>query len=277
MGSSKGKVHGILFAALCATALAASLAGCATGSGERTVVVSEGGASPTITVTANSEVSVVPDKAEVGIALTSQAATAMDAQEQNTAGVSAVIDALEALGIDEKSINDDEDAFMELRMIYYLSRLSGFDLVENKALTANEVFTMGTRNAARSLGYEGMLGALLPGMKADVVLLDLKEIEHKPVVVPGADPAQTMIHRAFGRHVTDVFVNGVHVVENGKSTLIDEEALYKEVADFAAKPQSEERKAHAANMMKLKPYMQAWYKDMDDFERKPYYLVNSKV
>ena len=117
MGSSKGKVHGILFAALCATALAASLAGCATGSGERTVVVSEGGASPTITVTANSEVSVVPDKAEVGIALTSQAATAMDAQEQNTAGASAVIDALEALGIDEKSIQTT-DVYLNPRYDY---------------------------------------------------------------------------------------------------------------------------------------------------------------
>lgn len=182
-----------------------------------------------------------------------------------------------ALGIDEKSINDDEDAFMELRMIYYLSRLSGFDLTENKALTANEVFAMGTRNAARTLGFEGMLGALLPGMKADVLVLDLREIEQRPTVVADADPAQTMIHRAFGRHVTDVFVNGQRVIAGGKCTTIDEEALYKEVADFAKQPQPEARRAYAANMAKLKPYMQAWYKDMDDFERKPYYLVNSKV
>lgn len=182
-----------------------------------------------------------------------------------------------ALGIDEKSINDDEDAFMELRMIYYLSRLSGFDLQNNKALSANEVFAMGTRNAARSLGLTGKVGALLPGMKADVVLIDLKEIEHKPCVVPGAEPAKTMIHRVLGRHVTDVFVNGVRVIANKTCTTIDEEALYKEVADFVTKPQSEERRRYAENMQKLKPYMQAWYKDMDDFERVPYYLVNSKI
>ena len=181
-----------------------------------------------------------------------------------------------ALGIDEKGINDDEDPFMELRMIYYLSRLSGFDLVENKALTANEVFAMGTKNAAKSLGLQGKVGALAPGMLADVVLLDLEEIEHKPCVVPGADPAQTMIHRALGRFVSHVFVNGVHVISHGKCQTIDEEALYDEIRRFAQKEQPEGARRYAENMQKLKPYMQAWYKNMDDFERQPYYLVNSR-
>ena len=57
-----------------------------------------------------------------------------------------------ALGLDEKSINDDEDVFMELRMIYYLSRVSGFDLAGTPALTPAQVFRMGTVNAAKSVG-----------------------------------------------------------------------------------------------------------------------------
>ena len=181
-----------------------------------------------------------------------------------------------ALGIDEKGINDDEDPFMELRMIYYLSRLSGFDLENNQALGANEVFAMGTRNAARTLGLQGVVGALLPGMKADVVLLDLREIEEKPCVVPGADPAKTMMHRALGRFVTDVLVNGVPVVRGGKCTTIDVDALYREVRECAAKGQSPQAAEYARNMQKLKPYMQAWYRNMDDFTREPYYLVNTR-
>ena len=79
------------------------LAGCA-GAGERTVVVSDAAATPTITVNATSDVKVVPDKAQVGVAVTTQAATAAETQEQNAADINAVIDALKALGIDEKSI-----------------------------------------------------------------------------------------------------------------------------------------------------------------------------
>ena len=182
-----------------------------------------------------------------------------------------------ALGIDEKGINDDEDPFMELRMIYYLSRLSGFDLTENRALTADEVFAMGTGNAARTLGLGGLVGALRPGMKADVILLDLREIEEDPCLVPEADPAKTMIHRALGRYVTDVFVNGRPVIRDGRCQTIDTEALYREVREFVARGQDEKSRAYAANMQKLKPYMQAWYRGMDDFVRSPYYLVNSRT
>ena len=60
-----------------------------------------------------------------------------------------------ALGLDEKSINDDEDVFMEMRMIFYLSRVSGFDLANTPALTPAEVFRMGTLNTAKSLGMQG--------------------------------------------------------------------------------------------------------------------------
>lgn len=181
-----------------------------------------------------------------------------------------------ALGIDEKGINDDEDPFMELRMIAYLSRLSGFDLEYNQPLSPWEVYAMGTRNAARTLGLADVTGALTPGMRADAVLLDLGEIENAPCLVPEADPARTMLHRALGRFVTDVFVDGVRVVKDRRCTTIDEEALYAEVRDFARRGQTETQRRYAENMGRLKPYMQAWYQGMDDFPREPYYLVNSR-
>ncbi len=181
-----------------------------------------------------------------------------------------------ALGIDEKGINDDEDAFMELRMIYYLSRLSGFDLENNKALTPNEVMMMGTRNAARSLGLQEKVGALMPGMQADIILVELNGIENNPCVVPDAYPVQTLIHRAQGRFVSDVFVNGVPIMQDKKCQTIDEDALFAEVRGFVQRNIPENSRAFAQNMQKLKPYMQRWYENMDDFERVPYYLVNTR-
>ena len=181
-----------------------------------------------------------------------------------------------ALGLDEKSINDDEDVFMELRMIYYLSRISGFDLAGTPALTPAQVFRMGTVNAAKSIGMQGKLGMIKPGMLADLTVIDLDEIENKPCVVPGADPAKTLIHRAMGRFVTDVFVNGEHVIADRKCTTIDTEALYREVREFTAKGIPEEKRRYAEKMQQLKPYMQAWCTPMQEWERDPFYLVNSR-
>lgn len=182
-----------------------------------------------------------------------------------------------ALGIDEKGINDDEDPFMELRMIYYVSRVSGFDLEHNQALTANEVFEMGARNAARTIGFGGRLGAVAPGMKADLILLDLTEIEKKPCVAETADPTETLMHRALGRFVTDVFVNGRPVIRNKACTTIDVDALYREVRDFVAREPDKAQQHYAAQMRRLQPYVQAWYRGMDNFPRQPYYPVNSRI
>lgn len=79
-----------------------ALSGCA--AGERTVVVSDAAAAPTITVSAESAIQVVPDKAEIGVAVTTQAATAAETQEQNEADVNAVIEALKEQGVAETSI-----------------------------------------------------------------------------------------------------------------------------------------------------------------------------
>ena len=181
-----------------------------------------------------------------------------------------------ALGLDEKSINDDEDVFMEMRVIYYLSRLSGFDLANTPALNGAEVFRMGTVNAAKSVGMQGLIGAIRPGMLADVIVMDLDEVENKPCVAPGADPLKTLIHRAMGRFVTDVFVDGRRVIADGKCTTIDTEALYREVRDFVSKGLPEEKRRYAEKMAQLKPYMQAWCTPMQDWTRDPYYLVNSR-
>ncbi len=90
--------------ASCTLLLAALLAGCNSGASEKTVVVPEGESTPTITVTASSEVKVVPDKAEIGLSVVTQAATAEATQDANATSVNAVIDALKGLGVDEKSV-----------------------------------------------------------------------------------------------------------------------------------------------------------------------------
>ena len=72
-------------------------------------------------------------------------------------------------------------------------------------------------------------------------------------MVPGADPTQTLIHRAMGRFVSDVFVNGAWVIKDKKCTTIDVEALYREVRDFVQKERPEKSRRHTAKAAGQQP------------------------
>jgi len=181
-----------------------------------------------------------------------------------------------ALGIDDKSINDDEDIIMELRMIHRLHRVSGFDLANTPALNAFDVLKMGTTNAARVCGFEGELGALKPGMKADAILVDLHEIMEDPWISPNLNIAEVFLHRAKGVHVNTVIVGGKVVMEDGKFLTVDVGELYKEVREQAERGISPQQRQFAETFQKIKPYYHKWYQGWEKLNFKPFYVMNSR-
>lgn len=126
-----------------------ALAGCA--AGERTVVVSDGAAAPTITVNANSEVKVVPDKAQIGVAVTTQAATAAETQTQNAEDINAVTEALKALGIDEKSI---QTTYTYLNPRYDYSNSYTYGPATDTEIADDALDTEETESFTNIIGYE---------------------------------------------------------------------------------------------------------------------------
>ena len=181
-----------------------------------------------------------------------------------------------ALGIDDKGINDDEDAIMELRMMYYLHRVPGFDLANTPALDAFEILKMGTTNAARVCGFQGEVGALKPGLKADAILVDLEEIMDDPFMSLDLNIAEIFIHRAKGIHVNTVIVGGRVVMEDRKFLTLDVQQLYEEVRRQARQGVSPEQRNFAEKLQELKPYYQKWYKGWEELDYKPYYVMNSR-
>jgi 5-methylthioadenosine/S-adenosylhomocysteine deaminase len=181
-----------------------------------------------------------------------------------------------ALGIDDKGINDDEDAIMELRMIHRLHRISGFDLGSTPPLSGSEVLRMGTVNAARVCGFQGEIGALLPGMKADMILLDLEEMMNDPYMSPVLPIEEVFIHRAKGSHVDTVIVGGQVVMENREIRTVDVAALYAEVRQQASRGITREQRELAETLQRIKPYYQKWYEGWTDYEYQPFYTLNSR-
>lgn len=181
-----------------------------------------------------------------------------------------------ALGIDDKAINDDEDAIMELRLIHRLHRVPGFDLSGSPALNAFDVLRMGTLNSARVCGFGGQVGELKPGMSADAILIDLEEIANEPWLSDQVDMAEAVIHRGKGSQVNTAVVGGQVVMKDRQILSIDVPALYEEVRRQAAKGIGREQREFAETLRKIKPYYQKWYEGWTDYDYRPFYSMNSR-
>lgn len=181
-----------------------------------------------------------------------------------------------ALGLDEKTFNGDDDAISELRMIFCLHRLSGYELDQTPALSPYEILAMGTNNAARVLGLENKVGRLAVGMKADLITVDTEVIMNDPWTFPDIDPGTAFIHRARGAHVQNVMINGTLVMKDRQSTTMDIDALYHEIRTAANKGLTPEEKRFADFLAEIKPYEQRWYAHKTDFPKEPFYHVNAR-
>jgi cytosine/adenosine deaminase-related metal-dependent hydrolase len=181
-----------------------------------------------------------------------------------------------AMGLDDKTINDDEDAVMELRMVHKVHRLDTYELT-SPPLSAYEALEIATRNGARACGFAGEAGALLPGMKGDAILVDLERVANDPWLAPEFDIVEAFVERAMGSDVATVVVGGRVVIEDRRPLTIDVEALYREIRQFCAKGLTPEHRARADLLREIKPYAQKWYAGWHEgMVEAPFYRANSR-
>jgi len=180
-----------------------------------------------------------------------------------------------AMGMDDKTINDDEDAVMEVRMLHKLHRLHTFELTA-PALDAYDALETATVNGARVCGFEGEIGTLVPGRKADAILVDLARVERDPWIDPRLDPIEAFVQRALGEDVRTVVIGGEIVMEERRMRTIDADAVFREVREYCSRPLPPEQAEQAAMLARIKPYAQAWYAGWHvGMVASPYYAVNS--
>jgi 5-methylthioadenosine/S-adenosylhomocysteine deaminase len=132
-----------------------------------------------------------------------------------TAGMMAPICALEAAGAVITLATDTKsgDLFECMRWAIAVARLRG----AGYALTARAALRWATANGALALGLAGQVGALAPGMKADLVVLDARAPNLRPIV----DGVGVIVHSGVGANVEAVLVDGHVVLEGGRPTRFD--------------------------------------------------------
>src|SRR5262245_24395924 len=129
------------------------------------------------------------------------------------------------LGTDGGCTNNRLSVFEEMRMASLLQRVR---LLDGTALDAATAFALGTRSGAALLGLEA--GVIAAGQLADLVAVDLGH----PSLHPPSDLVKTIVYAMSPQAVTDVWVHGRRVVEAGRLTTIDVDALLARVRALTA-------------------------------------------
>lgn len=119
-----------------------------------------------------------------------------------------------ALGTDGCASNDDLDILGEMRTAALIAKGISKDAC---ALPSTQVLKMATLNGAKALGIDHVTGSLVAGKAADIVAIDLSELETQPIY----NPLSQLIYAVNRSKVTDVWVAGRHLLKSRTLTSLD--------------------------------------------------------
>jgi 5-methylthioadenosine/S-adenosylhomocysteine deaminase len=125
------------------------------------------------------------------------------------------------LGTDGNISNNSLDMFELMKFASLLQKVKRYDAA---ALSAPETLRMATIEGAKLLGLDAEIGSIEPSRKADLVLVDLHQPNLMPIVWDDGDPnvLWNLVYAARASNVNTVFVDGVMVIQNGRSTQVNE-------------------------------------------------------
>lgn len=176
------------------------------------------------------------------------------------------------LGIDSHALNDDDDFLQEMRLCRNLHRPPGLETPE---LSVGQVLHLATLGAAKAALWEGSLGSLEPGKRADAVLVNLDRIL-APYLSPAIGLWETFLHRGKRSDVDTVIINGEVVVRQGRAEGFDREKIAAELGQAleqgAAAPSLARQRRLAEELRQhVRAFYQAWHQGFGE----PHYRHNS--
>jgi 5-methylthioadenosine/S-adenosylhomocysteine deaminase len=126
------------------------------------------------------------------------------------------------IGTDGANCSDNLNMYEAMRLASFVSKAQRPDV--ERWVTTDEVVLAATEGSARALDFEGKLGRLAPGYKADIVFLDLGHINWMPF----NDPTNQLVHVEEGGAVTHVMIGGRMIVQDRRLTTVDMAGLARD-------------------------------------------------
>ncbi|MBX9910517.1 MAG: amidohydrolase family protein [Beijerinckiaceae bacterium] len=160
-----------------------------------------------------------------------------------------------AIGIDEAGINDDRDMLQEMRLVLRAHREPGIDAPHPSPA---QVLRMATQAGARTTPFAGRIGALRPGMAADLVLFDWRAVTYpyQDEALPFID---VLVQRAKSGAVDSVMIGGEWVYRERRFTRVDREAVLAGIAEALARPKTAAELERIQLSQAVMPHVRAFY------------------
>jgi cytosine/adenosine deaminase-related metal-dependent hydrolase len=162
-----------------------------------------------------------------------------------------------SVGMDGLTVGDDDDMMSELRLIHTLHRMPRSD-GPGLGVSAAEAVRMGTTRGASALGLDGVVGRLAPGLKADVITIDLPGLV-SPYVAPTVPLVDTIVQRGRSEHVDDVVVDGRVLLRAGSFVHVDEARVQTALVAVAEEPPSAASREWAELLKAVRPHVEDYY------------------
>ena len=133
-----------------------------------------------------------------------------------------------AIGTDGSASNNNLDMIEEMKITALMAKGITSDAT---SLPAHQVIEMATINGARFLGLEDEIGSLEPGKSADMISVDLSALRFQPMHNPISD----LVYAASGDQVSNVWINGEHLLSNRTLTNMDTARILANTNQWQAK------------------------------------------
>ncbi len=184
-----------------------------------------------------------------------------------------------AIGTDSTALNDDDDDLLqEMRLVSKLHRQPGIGL---PAITAEQVLTTATANAAAPTGFAGEIGVLEPGHRADLALIRLTALED-PYLEPDLLPLEAILGRAKSSDIAAVIVDGETLTRNGVHKRVNKDEIRQALREQLARPLEPQTLETRRLAARLRPYAEQFYRSWETTAGQPpvgtpHYLYNSRT
>ena len=181
-----------------------------------------------------------------------------------------------AFGTDGISFSDHEDFFQEVRLACYLQRIPR--RFEEARLPSGDVMRAAAQNGARAIGCEGKLGSLGPGRLADLLVVKKDRICYPPGRYDAEPFLDVILDRAESGDLDAVMVNGRVLMEGGRVTVVDEDAVRANFAESVGRiyAPSEQRQRWVELGRRVEPYAVDFYQRWYETPLDPAYVYNSR-